>query len=204
MPDDIIIELRLTRTEASCLEFKLNSLEQSRTKGIIRGFTKARIDRTRRSPIEWVLRPSSNPVCFRMCLLEDRNWVAKIYQERAIAFDVDQNVTYFFLKDYQEVCRYMRTIGYGSKGKAETVEQQVARELKIGRFCSLRTTVRGRQSTQDIALFIYQDVSADLLGSGLVAVSFDAGGELAKEFVDAWFQKADAAMKEGLSNKEDS
>ena len=98
----------------------------------------------------------------------------------------------------------MRTIGYGSKGKAETVEQQVARELKIGCFCSLRTNVRGRQSTQDIALFIYQDVSADLLGSGLVAVSFDAGGELAKEFVDAWFQKADAAMKEGAFNKEDS
>ena len=139
-----------------------------------------------------------------MSLHEDRNWAAKIYQERAIAIDVDQNVTYFFLKDYQEICRYMRTIGYGSKGKAETVEQQVARELKIGRFCSLRTTVRGRQSTQDIALFIHQDVSADLLGSGLVAVSFDTGGELAKEFVDAWFQKADAAMKEGLSNQEDS
>jgi hypothetical protein len=98
----------------------------------------------------------------------------------------------------------MRTIGYGSKGKAETVEQQVARELKIGRYRSLRTTVRGRQSTQDIALFIYHDVSTDLLGSGLVAVSFEDGGELAKEFVDAWFQKADAAMKEGTSKKEDN
>jgi hypothetical protein len=139
-----------------------------------------------------------------MSLHEDRNWAAKIYQERAIAIDADRNVTYFFLKDYQEICRYMRTIGYGSKGKAETVEQQVARELKIGRYCSLRTTVRGRQSTQDIALFIYHDVSTDLLGSGLVAVSFDAGGELAKEFVDAWFQKADAAMREGLSNKEEN
>src|SRR5215469_417147 len=52
--------------------------------------------------------------------------------------------------------------------------------------------------------FFYHDVSADLLGSGLVAVSFDTGGELAKEFVDAWFQKADAAIKEGLSNKEDN
>ena len=52
----------------------------------------------------------------------------------------------------------MRTIGYGSKGKAESVEKQVARELETGRYCSLRTTVRGRQSTQDIALFIYQDV----------------------------------------------
>ena len=139
-----------------------------------------------------------------MSLREDRNWATKIYQERAIAIDADQNVTYFFLKDYQEICRYMRTIGYGSKGEAETVEQQVARELKIGRYCSLRTTVRGRQSTQDIALFIYHDVSGDLLGSGLVAVSFDAGGELAKEFVDAWFQKADTAIKEGLSNKEDN
>ena len=139
-----------------------------------------------------------------MSLREDRNWATKIYQERAIAIDADQNVTYFFLKDYQEICRYMRTIGYGSKGKAETVEQQVARELKIGRYCSLRTTVRGRQSTQDIALFIYHDVSGDLLGSGLVAVSFETGGELAKEFVDAWFQKADTAIKEGLSNKEDN
>ena len=139
-----------------------------------------------------------------MSLREDRNWATKIYQERAIAIDADQNVTYFFLKDYQEICRYMRTIGYGSKGEAETVEQQVARELKIGRYCSLRTTVRGRQSTQDIALFIYHDVSGDLLGSGLVAVSFDAGGELAKEFVGAWFQKSDAAMREGLSNKENN
>ena len=94
-----------------------------------------------------------------MSLREDRNWAAKIYQERAIAIDADRNVTYFFLKDYQEICRYMRTIGYGSKGKAETVEQQVARELKIGRYRSLRTTVRGRQSSQDIALFIYHDVS---------------------------------------------
>ena len=54
--------------------------------------------------------------------------------------DADRNVTYFFLKDYQEICRYMRTIGYGSKGKAESVEKQVARELEIGRYCSLRTT----------------------------------------------------------------
>jgi hypothetical protein len=35
-------------------------------------------------------------------------------------------------------------------------------------------------------------------------VSFEDGGELAKEFVDAWFQKADAAMKEGISKKEDN
>jgi hypothetical protein len=42
------------------------------------------------------------------------------------------------------------------------------------------------------------------LGSALVVESFDTGGELAREFVDAWFQKADAFMKEGLSNKEDN
>jgi hypothetical protein len=139
-----------------------------------------------------------------MSLNEDRNWAAKIYQERASVIDADQKVTYFFLKDYQEICRYMRTIGYGSKGKAEAVEQQVARELEIGRYCSLRTTVRARQSTQDIALFIYHDVSADLSGSGLVVVSFNTGGELAKEFADAWFEKADAFMKEGIFNKEDN
>jgi len=139
-----------------------------------------------------------------MSLRDDRNWAAKIYQERADAIDADQNVTYFFLKDYREICRYMRTIGYGSKGKAETVEKQVARELEIGRYCSLRTTVRGKQSTQDIALFIYRDLAADLLGSGLVVVSFDTGGELAKQFADAWFEKTDAFMKEGLSNKENN
>jgi len=140
----------------------------------------------------------------RMSLRDDRNWATKIYQERADAIDADQNVTYFFLKDYQEICRYMRAIGYGSKGKAETVEKQVARELEIGRYCSLRTTVRGKQSTQDIALFIYRDLAADLLGSGLVVVSFDTGGELAKQFADAWFEKTDAFMKEGLSNKENN
>ena len=139
-----------------------------------------------------------------MSLRDDRNWATKIYRERADAIDADQNVTYFFLKDYQEICRYMRTIGYGSKGKAETVEKQVARELEIGRYCSLRTTVRGKQSTQDIALFIYRDLAADLLGSGLVVVSFDTGGELAKQFADAWFEKTDAFMKEGLSNKENN
>jgi hypothetical protein len=147
-----------------------------------------------------LLQMSINLVCFRMSLREDRNWATKIYQERSVAIDADQNVTYFFLKDYQEICRYMRTIGYGSKGKAETVEQQVARGLEIGRYCSLRTTVRARHSTQDIALFIYHDVSADLLGSGLIVVSFDTGGELAREFADAWFQKADGFMKEGLSD----
>jgi hypothetical protein len=140
----------------------------------------------------------------RMSLRDDRNWATKIYQERADAIDADQNVTYFFLKDYQEICRYMRAIGYGSKGKAETVEKQVARELEIGRYCSLRTTVRGKQSTQDIALFIYRDLAAYLLGSGLVVVSFDTGGELAKQFADAWFEKTDAFMKEGLSNKENN
>jgi hypothetical protein len=110
-------------------------------------------------------------------------------------------VTYFFLKDYQEICRYMRTIGYGSKGKAESVEKQVARELEIGRYCSLRTTVRGRQSRQDIALFVYH-VAANLSGSGLVVVSFETGGELAEQFADAWFEKTDASLRKGPPNTE--
>jgi hypothetical protein len=62
--------------------------------------------------------------------------------------------------------------------------------------------VRGKLSTQDIALFIYRDLAADLLGSGLVVVSFDTGGEIAKQFADAWFEKADAFMRKGLSNDE--
>jgi hypothetical protein len=72
-----------------------------------------------------------------------------------------------------------------SKGKAESVEKQVARELEIGRYCSLRTTVRGRRSAQDIALFIFHDAVANLSGSGLVVVSFDTDGELAEQFADA-------------------
>jgi hypothetical protein len=98
----------------------------------------------------------------------------------------------------------MCTIGYGSKGKAETVEKQVARELQKGRYCSLRTTVRGRQSTQDIAIFVYRDFAADLFGCGLVVISFRIGTELAEEFADAWFQKVDAFMAKRLSNKEDN
>jgi hypothetical protein len=143
------------------------------------------------------VQPSTLNTQHSMSLEDDRNWAAKIYQERADAVDVNQNVTYFFLESYLEICRYMRIIGYGSKGKAETVERQVARELAIGRYCSLRTTVRGRQSTQDIALFIYRDLAADILGSGLVVVSFDTGGELAKQFADAWFEKTDALVKAG-------
>jgi hypothetical protein len=127
---------------------------------------------------------------------EDLNWATNIYQERADTVDEDQNVTYFFLNDYQEICRYMRAIGYGSKGKAEAVEQQVARHLEVGRYCSLRTTVKGRRSTQDIGLFIYRDPAADLLGSGLVVVSFDAGTEVARQFADAWFEKSDVFMKD--------
>lgn len=132
-----------------------------------------------------------------MSLEDDRNWAAKIYEERAEAVDADQNVTYFFLKDYQEICRYMRTIDYGSKGKAESVEKQVARELEIGRYCSLRTTVRGRLSTQDIAFFVFYNFTAELSGSGLVVVSFDTGGELAKQFADAWFEKTAASLRKG-------
>jgi hypothetical protein len=137
-----------------------------------------------------------------MTLDDDRNWAAKIYQERAETIDADRNVTCFFLNDYQEICRYMRTIGYGSKGKAESVEKQVARELELGHYCSLRTTVRGRQSAQDIALFIFHDAAANLSGSGLVVVSFDTGGEIAKRFADAWFEKTDASLRKGLPNTE--
>ena len=150
------------------------------------------------------LRDFSNLVRFGMSLDDDRDWAATIYQERAETIDADRNVTYFFLKDYQEICRYMRTIGYGSKGKAESVEIQVARELEIGRYCSLRTTVRGRQSTQDIALFIFHDPAANLSGSGLVVVSFDTGGELAKLFADAWFEKTDSSLRKGLPNTENN
>ena len=74
----------------------------------------------------------------RIDLREDRDWAARIYQERAGLIDADEEFTYFFLKDYPEICRYMGTIGYGTKGKAESVEEQVARELEIGRYCSLR------------------------------------------------------------------
>jgi hypothetical protein len=44
------------------------------------------------------------------------------------------------------------------------MEKQVARELEIGRYCSLQTTVRGKLYTQHIALFIYRDPAADTLG----------------------------------------
>ena len=136
-----------------------------------------------------------------MSLRDDRDWAIKIYRERADAVDQDQNVTYFFLEDYQEICRYMRTIGYGSKGEAETVEEQVAREFERGLYWSLRTTVKGKQSTQDIAFFIYRDLPGALCGSGLVVVSFDAGGELAKQFTDACFEKSEALIKESLFKK---
>jgi hypothetical protein len=130
-----------------------------------------------------------------MSLHDDKDWGIKIYEERACALDDDQDVTYFFLKDCQEICRYMRTIGYGSKGKAKTIEQQVAQELRPGKYCSLRTTVQGRKATQDIALFIYYDRAGELSGSGLVVVSFDYGAEVARQFADAWFEKKDAFMK---------
>ena len=44
---------------------------------------------------------------------------------------------------------------------------------------------------------IYHDPAADLSGSGLVVVSFDTGGELAKLFADAWFEKTDASLRKG-------
>ncbi len=58
--------------------------------------------------------------------------------------------------------------------------------------------MRGKQSTQDIALFIYHDLAGELSGSGSVVVSFDYGGKVAKQFADAWFEKGEAFMKEGL------
>ena len=102
------------------------------------------------------------------------------------------------LNDYQEICRYLRTIGYGTKGKAEPVEQQVARELEPGTYCDLRTTVRGKRSTQDIAVFVYRDPTGNLFGSGLVVVSFDVGCELAKNFANAWFEKGQKFLNETL------
>ena len=135
-----------------------------------------------------------------MSLHEDREWAAKIYQQRAELVDADEDVTCFFLEDYAEICRYMRVIGYGSKGKAASVEEQVIRGLALGRYCSLRTTVRGKQSTQDIALFIYYDLDAHLVGSGLVVVSFDTGTDVASQFADAWFEKTDAFVRGVLTN----
>jgi hypothetical protein len=137
-----------------------------------------------------------------MSLSEDRDWAVNMYRERAEAIDPDQDVTCFFLEDYAEICRYMRVIGYGSKGKAESVEEQVARSLEIGHYCSLRTTVRGKHSTQEIALFIYHDLDAELAGSGLVVVSFDTGSEIASQFADAWFEKTDAFVRAALASQE--
>jgi hypothetical protein len=137
-----------------------------------------------------------------MSLSEDREWAARIYQQRAEIVDEEEQVTCFFLENYSEICRYMRVIGYGSKGKAESVEEQVARGLALGRYCSLRTTVRGKQSTQDIALFIYYDLDAHLVGSGLVVVSFETGADVASEFADAWFEKTDAFVRGVLTNSE--
>jgi hypothetical protein len=33
-------------------------------------------------------------------------------------------------------------------------------------------------------------------------VSFDTGGEIAKQFADAWFEKTDASLRKGLPNTE--
>jgi hypothetical protein len=133
-----------------------------------------------------------------MSLNDDRDWASTIYRERAEPIDEDQSVTYFLLNDYQEICRYLRTIGYGTKGKAEPVEQQVARELEPGAYCDLRTTVRGKRSTQDIAVFVYRDPTGNLFGSGLVVVSFDVGCDLAKSFANAWFEKGEKFLNETL------
>ena len=98
----------------------------------------------------------------------------------------------------------MRAIGYGSNGKAESVEKQMARELEMGRYCSLRPTVRGRRSTQDVALFIFHDQAGNRSGYGPVVVSFDTGSELAKLFAEAWLERSNALLKSGLSNEADN
>jgi len=41
------------------------------------------------------------------------------------------------------------------------------------------------------------DKDGEISGSGLVVVSFGSGGEVAKQFADAWFEKRDAFMKKG-------
>ena len=46
--------------------------------------------------------------------------------------------------------------------------------------------------------------AANLSGSGLVVVSFDTGGDLAKQFADAWFEKTDASLRKGFTNNENS
>jgi hypothetical protein len=60
--------------------------------------------------------------------------------------------------------------------EGDKLSRHQCKRVGIGWYCSLRTTIRGKQSTQDIALFIYRDLAADLLGSWLVVVSFDTGG----------------------------
>lgn len=89
-----------------------------------------------------------------MSLSEDRDWAIEIYHERVDAVNQDQNVTYFFLKDYQEICRYMRMIGYGSKGEAETVEQQVSRELHLGHTAHFGPPYKG-SNRRRISLFLF-------------------------------------------------
>ena len=133
-----------------------------------------------------------------MSLREDRDWAASIYRDRAELVDADEDVTCFFLESYSEICRYLRVIGYGSKGKADSVEDRWRGGLCSGRYCSLRTTVRGKQSTQDIALFIYYDLDAHLVGSGLVVLSFDRGGEMARS-VRRRLVRKDRRICQGLS-----
>jgi S-adenosylmethionine synthetase len=53
------------------------------------------VERIRRN-VRGCLRHFSNIVRFRISLDDDRNWAAKIYQERAHSIDADRNVTYFF------------------------------------------------------------------------------------------------------------
>ena len=77
----------------------------------------------------------------------------------------------------------------------------MARELEVGRYCSLRTT--GEEGNpRRISPFSFVMIPPADPGSGLVVVSFDTGGELAKLFADAWFEKADASLRKRSSQGE--
>ena len=127
--------------------------------------------------------------CFTISLDDDQKWVAKIFEERADIIDADPI--------------HARS-ATPQRVKPRTWRNRRRGNFEIGCYCSLRTTVRGRRSTQDIALFLYHDVAANLSGSGLVVVSFETGGELAEQFADAWFEKTDASLRKGLPNRENN
>jgi hypothetical protein len=135
-----------------------------------------------------------------MSLGDDRNWAAQTYCDRAEAIDAEQTVTYFFLAATRDLPIHaddrLRFQGQGRDG-GETGRGTTGRSLLLA-----RTTVRGRQSTQDIALFVCRDLESKLSGSGLVVVSFEIGGEVACRIADAWFERTDALLREKLVEQE--